>query len=445
MTRPLSHFYSMHMAVVDLSAGTAEVLPVPEDLIRNSMGGASANLDLLDQYRKEDPLVLGVGPLTGTFAPASALMAATFISPKTKRPTHTPVLRSAGADLKFSGLSFVVIKGRSPGPQALFISQGRTRLFPADDLTGLQTTAAWKALRRKIPDFSGSILLTGCVADQKSPLAALSVDLGGGWDKNGMALWMQARNLKAILLSGTGRLPVSEDQMAHARVLRGRMDARLPSGERVCLAVLRKIDPTFNPGALRPNMMRKDLACYHCPFPCISFVGADREKGKGFVLFDHMGFLALTRKSGSLAPGLMRLCLDLGLDPAAAATCLSGDETMEQASEVLLKLVSGEDSLRRQARVHAEPSKGYEQVFGGGIPAVPTDSGEQGSEGWAKRVAAAMILGICPLVMLLFSVIDEKMWIRFLCDQQEGVLSLQKRLELTIDKVVSRENPGTLH
>jgi hypothetical protein len=137
--------------------------------------------------------------------------------------------------------------------------------------------------------------------------------------------------------------------------------------------------------------------------------------------------------------------LDLGLDPAAAATFLSGDETMEQGIQVLLKLASKEESLQRPEEVQGEPPKGYERVFGGGIPAVPTRREEPGSEGWAKRVAAAMILGVCPLVMLLFDFIDEKMWLRFLCDHQEDVVSLQKRLELTIDKVLSQENPGIFH
>lgn len=433
--RPLSRFYAMNMAVVDLASGTAEVMPVPEDLLRSSMGGACTNLRLLEQHREGDPLILGVGPLTGTFAPASGLMVATFVSPKTKKPTHTAMLRSAGADLKFSGLSFVVLRGRSSTPQALFVSQGRARLVPAGNLRGLRVPAAWNALRRKVPSLTGSVLVTGCAADRQSLSSAVSVDLAGSWDKCGMGLWMGTRNLKAVVLSGTGGLPMSEDQMVHARALQARMDHNPPGIKKGCLALLRKIEPTIEIKALA-RMRIKDLACYHCPFPCIGFIQSDRKKGEGFFLFDHRGFLALTKRCGSLSPGLMRQCLELGLDPAAAATYLSGGETMEQGVEVLHHLASGEKDDQEQAQVHEEPFQSYDHLFGGGIPVFSMEREGKGSDGWAKRVAAAMILGVCPLFMLLFPNLDEKAWLRLLCDQEEDAISLQDQLPSMVDQVL---------
>ena len=125
----------MKMVVVDLDEGSARVLPLPEDVVAENIGGAMVNRILYEQYRKEDPLVLGVGPLTGSFAPASCLMVATFRCLGSLDLCHTPILLRAGPEMKFSGVDFAVIKGVSSQLQALQISNTKIELLPAGDMS----------------------------------------------------------------------------------------------------------------------------------------------------------------------------------------------------------------------------------------------------------------------------------------------------------------------
>ena len=110
---PLRRFLNMKIAVVDLSDGSLQVLPLDPDLIEEKVGGAAVNRSLYSQYAEASPLVLGTGPLTGSLAPASCLLVATFQGPDDGRLCHTPLLFRAGPELKFSGFDFVCIRRRA--------------------------------------------------------------------------------------------------------------------------------------------------------------------------------------------------------------------------------------------------------------------------------------------------------------------------------------------
>ena len=72
LTVPLNRYYNMKMAVVDLSTGAVDSASLSENILVEGIGGACANLKLFEAFQDENPMVLGVGPLSGSFAPASS-------------------------------------------------------------------------------------------------------------------------------------------------------------------------------------------------------------------------------------------------------------------------------------------------------------------------------------------------------------------------------------
>ena len=96
----------------------------------NHVGGAAMNARLLSEY-ESDSLVLGTGPLTGSFAPASALLVGTFRSPVFDHLCHVPFMLRSGPELKFSGVDYLVIRGAAKEPCAVSVARGQAPCLPA--------------------------------------------------------------------------------------------------------------------------------------------------------------------------------------------------------------------------------------------------------------------------------------------------------------------------
>ena len=82
-------FYNGSIGVVDLTTLSSYTLDLSADLCRDHIGGASLNARVLSEF-ESDSLVFGTGPLTGSFAPASALLVGTFRSPRWDHPATSP-------------------------------------------------------------------------------------------------------------------------------------------------------------------------------------------------------------------------------------------------------------------------------------------------------------------------------------------------------------------
>ena len=446
-------FYNMKMVVVDLDEGSARVLPLPEDVFTENIGGAMVNRILYEQYREEDPLVLGVGPLTGSFAPASCLMVATFRCLGSVDLCHTPILLRAGPEMKFSGVDFMVIKGVSSHLQALQINNTKIEFLPAEDMRHMSVPEAMEAFHRKNTGSDRFIILTGPAADHNSSSAVISTSMGGSLDKWGMASWMASRNLKAIILNGTGGLPFSDNNLDIGKRLKAAITHERQSMKRGCFSILEKMGSTTKALRFLAKSITKHMACYNCPFPCMSHVKI-RTRGlhkkvdkKGFILLDHSGFLALAKKRGRESLVLMRTCLHLGLDPVAVAPLLPSKGNIEKAIEIIERLaVVGESQNRVKETDDGNQSgrllrgaitRAHYRLFGNGIPPILPDVAGSETGSWERRVGMAMVLGVCPLMMLLFPRIETAELLRFVSVDAQDLEFLERRLTASVDKLLS--------
>ena len=70
------------------------------------------------------------------------------------------------------------------------------------------------------------------------------------------------------------------------------------------------------------------------------------------------------------------------------------------------------------------------KLFGGGIPPILPD------EFWGKRVCLSMILGVCPIFLLLFPQISELDLLKFLAKDEHDLKSLEEGLYLSIQSIL---------
>jgi len=431
------NFYNMKVGIIDLSESSSEVVPLDDQLVSEKIGGAAVNTDLFNRYKDDDPLILGVGPLTGSFAPASCLSVATFLSPRFGNLCHVPFMLRTGPEMKFSGIDFLVIKGSSSSPKILHVDKGTINIVSAEHLAGFEIPQTIQTLKKEI-SHPRSIILTGPAADHEVSCASVSTGMRGSLDKAGLAFRMASKNLKGITFNGIDGLPFAEDNLNQKETIERNLFADKGHRNEGFLSVLEKIGIEDNLKKITKKTKWRNMACYHCPSPCMSsveFTWHDPRNRKNpgtkdnVFLSDHMGFPAMAKKGGGDVFPLLKSCLRFGLDPVAVAKRLPENRTLLESLDTIEEISftpEGPEIERESHQIGEIPAETH-KLFGGGIP--PILPGKL----WVKRVYFSMILGICPIFLLLFPQISEFDLFKFLAKDEHDLKSLEEKFQSILE------------
>lgn len=386
------------------------------------IGGAAVNTLLLEKYSKQMPLVLGTGPLTGGFAPASCLMAASFPS-KDKGICHVPVVIKSGPMLKLSGLDFVVFTGKAPRPCVVVISKGNIQVETAYDLAGMSIPATVKRLKAR--GMKEIVLVTGPDAHSSSRHHSAFTSVFGGFDRCGLAGYMASKNIRAIVINGGGEISFADKDLETDLVLTGQVHNQLP--RRRSLAVLGKIMGSDSARKLVKKYFLHSHACFHCPVGCINFlktpdtkIGTEQVDSRGVFILDHQGFSTLAQNHPKDAHILMKKALAMGVDPLALAEKMDERTRIKQANEPLPPGISI-DTYQR---------------FGGALPQIIPQNTKQSFSTWEERVAFSMIVGVCPIPQLIFPAMSPSALMPFISRDKDQAEIFYSRLEKSIQKVL---------
>jgi len=420
------NFYNMKVGIVDLSELSSEVIPLDDDLVAEKIGGAAVNTELFKQYGDGDSLILGVGPLTGSFAPASCLSVATFLSPRFGNLCHVPLMLRNGPEMKFSGIDFLVIKGTASSPKILHLDKAGIQVLSAEHLVDLAVPEALQVVNREISP-SRSIILTGPAADHGVSCVSVSTGLYGGHDKAGLAFLMASKNLKGIIFNGIDGLPFAEDNLHHKERIEKKLFTDKVHRNEGFFSMLDMIGTEKNLKGVIKKAKWRNVACYHCPSPCISSVEFrwhdPRKNARAddtIFLSDHLGFLALARKGGANVLPLLKSCFLFGLDPVAVAEILPENGSLLESLNAIEEISAspqGPDIKSEPHQIEVVSGK-IHNLFGGGIPTILD------SELWEKRVYLSMVLGVCPLFLLHFPQISDSDLLGFLAENEDDLKSL---------------------
>jgi hypothetical protein len=244
---------------------------------------------------------------------------------------------------------------------------------------------------------------------------------------------MAAKNLKGIMLGGTDGLPFNRDNPHQGKEFEKRISTDKDFKHRGFFSVLKKLEGGKDAGKFLKASRKKDMACYHCPSPCMTHVRYSWQDPRnkemqnsedGLLLLDHTGCGALAKKVGKNVLPILRACLHYGLDPAAVAERLSEGGTMLEYLNAIDKIVSDNPP-------HTTDVSQRQCLFGGGVPPILT------GDLLEKRVALAMILGVCPIFLLRFPQITDAALISFISTREEDLKTLQERLSAAIASLFS--------
>ncbi len=201
---------------VDLTSGKIGKFTVPKDWEKDYIGGASLAARILyadltpglDPLSPEAPLLWLTGPLTGTTGPAVGRYVICAKSPATRLWGESNCGGFWGVELREAGYAGLWLTGRADQPVFLSIDDDQVQIYPAQHLWGLDTYTTQVRVSEEIGKPGASIAVIGPAGELAIPYALILTDHGNVAGRTGMGAVMGSKNLKAVAVRGSDRVPV---------------------------------------------------------------------------------------------------------------------------------------------------------------------------------------------------------------------------------------------
>ena len=165
----------------------------------------------VDSLSAENKLIFMTGPLTGTPVYASTKFQVATRSPSTNNYCCANSSGNFGPHLKFSGFDGLIIEGKSEKPVYVTIFDDKVEFLDAGELWGKTTGETDKLLREKYDEKKLSVMSIGPGGENIVKYACIQVDTRS-FGRGGAGAVMGYKNLKAVTIKGTNKLPLAEPE-----------------------------------------------------------------------------------------------------------------------------------------------------------------------------------------------------------------------------------------
>jgi aldehyde:ferredoxin oxidoreductase len=201
---------------VNLSRNKAVAEQYDASIAENYLGGRGFAVKILwdelrpktDALSPDNKLVFAAGPLTGWPLPSSGKLVVAAKSPLTGGYGDGNVGSYVAVQMRKAGYDAIIIEGKAEKPTALLVRDKTVDFLDGKDLWGLDTFTAEKRLRDLYGSSSG-ILLIGQGGEHLVTFANLVCQGGRAGGRPGIGAVMGSKNLKAVVVIGSGELPAA--------------------------------------------------------------------------------------------------------------------------------------------------------------------------------------------------------------------------------------------
>ncbi|HOP09734.1 MAG TPA: aldehyde ferredoxin oxidoreductase N-terminal domain-containing protein, partial [Candidatus Methanofastidiosa archaeon] len=159
--------YAGKILFVNLSTGEIKTEDTSEDMAKKFLGGVGFGAKYLfdltpkgaDPLGPENTLIVGAGPLSGTFLHGAGRGIAVTKSPLTGGYMRGAFGGDFAAKLKYAGFDLIVITGQAESPVYIHIDDNKVEIRDAKDLWGMDT----KETQKKIEELCSGEFSTFCI------------------------------------------------------------------------------------------------------------------------------------------------------------------------------------------------------------------------------------------------------------------------------------------
>ena len=202
---------------VDLASGRTRREELQESWVDHYLGGKGLGTCLqqlenppgTDPLSPENRIILVTGPAAGTAVPTATRLALFARSPLNGLTLESYLGGSFGHYMKKAGYDAIVIEGRAKQPVTLVIADDQVRLEEASGLWGEEIYATEEALKRLYGE-RAQVLSIGPAGENLVRYACIGHNLHRHFGRMGAGAVMGSKNLKAVVLLGTGAVEVHD-------------------------------------------------------------------------------------------------------------------------------------------------------------------------------------------------------------------------------------------
>ncbi len=231
--------YMGRYAIIDVGTGEVETVEPGDDFYRKYLTGYGLGAAVITERQKPgaDPLApesyLGFcsGLLTGTGAYFSGRYMVVGKSPLTGGWGDANSGGFWSVELKRAGYDALFVTGKSDRPVWINVTDNSIEIKDAAGLWGKDTTETEELIREMLGDKKVRVASIGESGEKISLISGIVTDAGRIAARSGLGAVMGSKNLKAVAVRGTGRVPVADE-------------AGLKALNKKYLAGYRKSDPT---------------------------------------------------------------------------------------------------------------------------------------------------------------------------------------------------------
>ncbi len=203
---------------IDLSTGTTSETIVPAEWQRDYLGGASLAARLLyssitrdlDPLSADAPLLFLNGPLSGTLGPTTGRFVVCGKSPLTGLWAESNCGGFWGPELRFAGWDGLWITGKADRPVYLWLNGGRLEVREAAHLWGQDTYQIQESIKKELGVAGTRVACIGPAGENGVSFSGIFCDHGRTAGRTGLGAVMGAKNLKAVAVRGTGKIPLAD-------------------------------------------------------------------------------------------------------------------------------------------------------------------------------------------------------------------------------------------
>ena len=414
--------------VVDVGTGATQVLPLPERVLRDHLGGVGLGTWLLtelgppgvDPLAPEAPLAFVFSPLVGTPLTTSAKFAVVAKSPLTGLLTDALASSHFAISGKLTGHDAIVLVGRAERPSVVRVEGGTVVVEDASDSWGRTAAQAEADVRARL-GAGWQVASVGTAGERGVRYATISHD-GRHAGRGGLGAVMGAKRVKALAVHATTKVAPADPAgvLEAARDLRERSRGRATAKYRELGTMANVLAfnalstlPTRNftastfDGALQLSSEELSQArevtkssCASCSIGCEHLY---RGAGGRRVRMEHQNVSALGPMCGVSDPDAVlaasALCDDLGIDTISAGGTVAW--AMECAERGLLdapwlRFGDGDALLRALGEIGSGEGLGPLLALGSRAAAEVVG---QGSAAFAAHVKGLELPGYEPRTM----------------------------------------------
>lgn len=305
----------------------------------------------IDPLGPDNKIIFATGPLTGTAATSAGRYNVVTKSPLTG---FIAASNSGGyfpAELKYAGFDAIIVEGAADEPVYIWVHNGKAEIRSAKHVWGKNTAETTDILVAET-DPDAKVACIGPAGERLVLFACVVNDKGRAAGRSGVGAVMGSKNLKAIVVRGTGDVKVADPTKFREAVLAAFKKIKespvtsqgLPTyGTAVLVNVINQHGafPTRNfqtgvfEGAekisgetLAATLLVRKRACFGCPIACgrPSVVKSGKYKGEGEGP-EYETIWALGAACGvdnlEAVTKANYLCNELGLDPISMGSTIA--------------------------------------------------------------------------------------------------------------------------